>query len=64
MRFSKATEKQRSIGPFQKLVEHYGRRVFNAALPVTGSSDAAHDVHPEVFLAVWRIWDTFTEETH
>ncbi len=37
--------------------------VLNAALRITGSSDAAHDVHQEVFLAVWRIWDTFTEDT-
>ena len=57
-------EKERRIGRFNRLVESYGRLVLNAALRITGSSDAAHDVHQEVFLAVWRIWDTFTEETN
>jgi DNA-directed RNA polymerase specialized sigma24 family protein len=36
-----------------------GRRV-----RITGSSDAAHDVYQEVFLAVYRMWDTFTDATN
>jgi RNA polymerase sigma-70 factor (ECF subfamily) len=64
MSIFKKNEKELSIERFQKLVESYGRLVLNAALRITGSTDAAHDVHQEVFLAVWRIWGTFTEETN
>jgi RNA polymerase sigma-70 factor, ECF subfamily len=63
MKQFKDSEKELSIRRFQTLVESYGRLVLNAALRITGSIDAANDVHQEVFLAVWRIWEAFTEDT-
>jgi RNA polymerase sigma-70 factor (ECF subfamily) len=64
MKLFKDNEKELSIERFQTLVENYGRLVLNAALRITGSIDTAQDVHQEVFLAVWRIWSTFTDDTN
>lgn len=49
---------------FKSLVEKYSGLVLNVALRILGNADLAHDVHQEVFLAVWRIWDSFKNDTN
>jgi len=44
---------------FEALVQEHSRLVLNVALRILGNADLAQDVHQEVFLAVWRIWDSF-----
>jgi RNA polymerase sigma-70 factor (ECF subfamily) len=49
---------------FKTLVEQYSRLVLNVALRILGNADLAHDVHQEVFLAVWRTWNSFQDGTN
>ena len=44
---------------FENLVSEHGGRVLRTALRVLRDASLAHDVHQEVFLAVWRRWHTY-----
>ncbi len=45
---------------FKQLVDRYSQQVLNTAYGVLGCRQAALDVHQEVFLAVWKRWQTYT----
>lgn len=49
---------------FKKLVEENSGLVLNVALRILGNADLAQDVHQEVFLAVWRMRDSFKKVTN
>ena len=49
---------------FENLVNEHGRQVLNTALRVLGDANLAHDVHQEVFLAIWRRWSSYNGSTH
>ena len=49
---------------FENLVHEHGRQVLNTALRVLGDANLAHDVHQEVFLAIWRRWSSYNGSTH
>ncbi len=49
---------------FENLVQEHGRQVLNTALRVLGDANLAHDVHQEVFLAIWRRWSSFNGDTY
>ncbi len=49
---------------FEALVDDYGAMVLNTALRVLGDSEAARDVHQEVFLTIWRRWDKYDGRTN
>jgi len=49
---------------FENLVNEYSRQVLNTALRVLGDANLAHDVHQEVFLAIWRRWSSYNGSTH
>jgi RNA polymerase sigma-70 factor (ECF subfamily) len=51
-------------GRFEALVDEYGRLVLNVALRILGDADAACDVHQEVFLAIWRRWESYDGRTN
>lgn len=53
-----------SDSSFENLVNVYGRQVLNTALRVLGDESLAHDVHQEVFLAIWRRWSCYNGDTH
>jgi len=44
---------------FENLVNEHGGRVLGTAMRVLRDASLAHDVHQEVFLAVWRRWDRY-----
>ena len=44
---------------FENLVNEHGRQVLGTATRVLRDTNLAHDVHQEVFLAVWRRWHTY-----
>ena len=44
---------------FENLVNEYGRQVLRTALRVLRDVNLAHDVHQEVFLAIWRRWHRY-----
>ncbi|MBN1359092.1 MAG: sigma-70 family RNA polymerase sigma factor [Sedimentisphaerales bacterium] len=44
---------------FENLVNVHSRQVLNTALRVLGDANLAQDVHQEVFLAVWRRWNSY-----
>lgn len=48
-----------SDGRFEELVNAHGRNVLSVALRVSGDPETAKDVYQEVFLAIWRRWDSF-----
>jgi RNA polymerase sigma-70 factor (ECF subfamily) len=48
-----------SDGRFEELVNTHGRDVLSVALRVSGDPETAKDVYQEVFLAIWRRWDSF-----
>jgi RNA polymerase sigma-70 factor (ECF subfamily) len=41
---------------FENLVNEHGRQVLGTAMRVLHDVNLAHDVHQEVFLAIWRRW--------
>jgi RNA polymerase sigma factor (sigma-70 family) len=49
---------------FENLVNEHGGRVFHTALRVLRDESLAHDVHQEVFLAVWRRWGRYNGDTN
>ena len=49
---------------FENLVNEHGRQVLNTALRVLGDANLAHDVHQEVFLAIWRRWPSYNGSTN
>lgn len=44
---------------FENLVTEHGRQVLGTATRVLRDASLAHDVHQEVFLAVWRRWHRY-----
>ncbi len=44
---------------FENLVNEYGGQVLRTAARVLRDRNLAHDVHQEVFLAVWRRWERY-----
>lgn len=44
---------------FKVLVERHSKAVLNVALRIVRDSQKAHDVHQEVFFAIWRRWNKF-----
>jgi RNA polymerase sigma factor (sigma-70 family) len=53
---------QLSDSRFENLVDAHGRGVLNVAFRVTGDVHLAQDVYQEVFLAIWRRWDSYSED--
>jgi RNA polymerase sigma factor (sigma-70 family) len=49
---------------FENLVNEHGGRVLRTALRVLRDESLAHDVHQEVFLAVWRRWGRYNGDTN
>ena len=48
---------------FRTFLERYSRKVLTVAARVLGSTTDAQDVHQEVFVAIWRRWDTYDGQT-
>lgn len=44
---------------FENLVNEHGRQVLGTAMRVLRDANLAHDVHQEVFMAVWRRWHRY-----
>ena len=44
---------------FEQLVLQHGRQVLNTATRILGDVNLANDVHQEVFLAIWRRWESY-----
>ncbi len=44
---------------FENLVREHGPQVLRTALRVLHDASLAHDVHQEVFLAIWRRWHRY-----
>jgi RNA polymerase sigma-70 factor (ECF subfamily) len=51
-----ATVSQKS---FENLVQEHGPQVLRTATRVLHDASLAHDVHQEVFLAIWRRWHRY-----
>jgi RNA polymerase sigma factor (sigma-70 family) len=49
---------------FENLVNEHGQRVLRTALRVLRDESLAHDVHQEVFLAVWRRWHRYNGDVN
>jgi len=49
---------------FRAFFEQYSRRVLGVAARILGNAADAQDVHQEVFLAIWRRWDTYDGQTN
>ncbi len=49
---------------FENLVNEHGRQVLGTAVRVLRDASLAHDVHQEVFLAVWRRWDRYNGDVN
>jgi RNA polymerase sigma factor (sigma-70 family) len=49
---------------FENLVNEHGRQVLRTALRVLRDENLAHDVHQEVFLAIWRRWDRYNGDVN
>ena len=44
---------------FENLVHEHGPQVLRTAMRVLHNASLAHDVHQEVFLAIWRRWHRY-----
>ena len=44
---------------FENLVQEHGPQVLRTAMRVLHDASLAHDVHQEVFLAIWRRWHRY-----
>jgi len=49
---------------FENLVNEHGGQVLRTATRVLRDVNLAHDVHQEVFLAIWRRWHTYDGEVN
>jgi RNA polymerase sigma-70 factor (ECF subfamily) len=49
---------------FENLVNEYGAQVLGTATRVLRDANLAHDVHQEVFLAVWRCWHRYNGDVN
>ena len=49
---------------FNALVEDYSSQVLNTATRILGDAQKAQDVHQEVFLAIWRRWNTYNGQVN
>ncbi len=49
---------------FENLVNEHGRQVLGTAWRVLRDASLAHDVHQEVFLAVWRRWHRYNGQVN
>jgi RNA polymerase sigma-70 factor (ECF subfamily) len=49
---------------FKALLERHSKAVLNVALRILRDSQKAHDVHQEVFFAIWRRWHKFDDNTN
>jgi RNA polymerase sigma factor (sigma-70 family) len=49
---------------FENLVNEHGERVLRTATRVLRDINLAHDVHQEVFLAVWRHWPRYNGQVN
>jgi RNA polymerase sigma-70 factor, ECF subfamily len=49
---------------FENLVNEHGRQVLGTAARVLRDTNLAHDVHQEVFLAVWRRWHSYNGDVN
>jgi RNA polymerase sigma-70 factor (ECF subfamily) len=61
--FEKATATV-SEKTFENLVQEHGPQVLRTALRVLHDASLAHDVHQEVFLAIWRRWHRYNGEVN
>ena len=61
--FEKATAAV-SEKAFENLVHEHGPQVLRTALRVLHDASLAHDVHQEVFLAVWRRWHRYNGDVN
>jgi RNA polymerase sigma factor (sigma-70 family) len=49
---------------FENLVNEHGRQVLSTATRVLRDVHLAHDVHQEVFLAIWRRWHRYNGDVN
>jgi RNA polymerase sigma-70 factor (ECF subfamily) len=49
---------------FENLVQEHGPQVLRTALRVLHDASLAHDVHQEVFLALWRRWHRYNGDVN
>jgi len=49
---------------FENLVNEHGRQVLSTAMRVLRDANLAHDVHQEVFLAIWRRWHRYNGDVN
>jgi RNA polymerase sigma-70 factor (ECF subfamily) len=49
---------------FENLVQEHGPQVLRTALRVLHDTSLAHDVHQEVFLAIWRRWHRYNGDVN
>jgi RNA polymerase sigma-70 factor (ECF subfamily) len=49
---------------FEELVNQYSQQVLNVALRILGNAEQAHDVHQEVFLAIWQQWNKYNGQVN
>jgi len=49
---------------FENLVQEHGPQVLRTALRVLHDASLAHDVHQEVFLAIWRRWHRYNGDVN
>jgi RNA polymerase sigma-70 factor, ECF subfamily len=49
---------------FENLVNEHGRQVLGTAMRVLRDTSLAHDVHQEVFMAVWRRWHRYNGDVN
>jgi len=61
--FEKATAAV-SEKSFENLVQEHGPQVLRTALRVLHDASLAHDVHQEVFLALWRRWHRYNGDVN
>jgi RNA polymerase sigma factor (sigma-70 family) len=53
-----------SESTFENLVQKHGPQVLRTALRVLHDASLAHDVHQEVFLAIWRRWHRYNGDVN
>ncbi len=49
---------------FENLVNEHGGRVLRTATRILRDANLAHDVHQEVFLAIWRRWHKYNGQVN